>query len=160
MSEKRKTALVVYMAGLFGVAFLIVSISLGIQIKKNTLNTTSAEKVVALQNEIQQLKGEKEELENTVDELQTSFEEFLEGYEYLEGKQYEATAQIKSQQRLLEIYGYLTAYQQAVINEDEDALTLHLLQLEQSIYDAQFMDINLYKQIKEIIDENESETDE
>ena len=34
MSEKRKKALVLYMAGLFGVAFLIVSISLGIQIKK------------------------------------------------------------------------------------------------------------------------------
>ena len=64
------------MAALFGVAFLIVSISLGIQINKNTLNATSAEKVVALQDEIQQLKNENKELEDSVEAVLNSHEIF------------------------------------------------------------------------------------
>ena len=160
MSEKRKKALVVYMAALFGVAFLIVSISLGIQINKNTLNATSAEKVVALQNEIQQLKNENKELEDNVENLETYVNEILEGFEHLEGKAYEATARIKGQQRLLEIYKYLTAYQQAKLEDDEEAMTLHLLQLQQAQQDAQVMDMDLYEQIQTILEENESETDE
>lgn len=160
MSEKRKKALVIYLAGLFGVAFLIVSISLGIQINKNTANATSAEKVIALQDEIQNLKADKKELEAGIDTLEDQLSEILEGFEHLEGKAYEATARIKGQERLIEIYGYLTTYQQAVIEGDEEAQTLGLLQLKQSIHDAQALDQNLYHTIKAILNENESKTDE
>lgn len=158
MSEKRKKALVIYLAGLFGVAFLIVSFSLSIQLKKNTLNATTAEKVIALQEEIQQLKSEKKALEGNVEDLENQISEIIEGFEYLEGKAYESTARIKGQERLIEIYRYLTAYQQAAANEDEEAMTLHILQLKQSAHDAQVLDQNLYQTIKTII--NESETDE
>lgn len=160
MSEKRKKALVAYLAGLFGIAFLIVSISLGIQIKKNTLNTTSAEKVLALQDEIQQLKNEKKELENSVEYLKINLSEVLEGMEFLEGNAYEATARIQRQERLLEINSCLISYQQAVIGQDEEAIAVFLEELKRSTEEAMELDYQLYETIQTIINENESETDE
>ena len=159
MSEKRKKALVAYLAGLFGVAFLIVSFSLGVQLKKNTLNATSAEKVVALQDEIQQLKTENKELENSVDYLKTNLSEVLEGLEFLEGNAHEATAHIQRQERLLEINSCLISYQQAVIAQDEEAIAICLEELKLTAEDAETLDPQLYETIQVIINENESETD-
>ena len=160
MSEKRKKALVVYMAALFGIAFLIVSISLSIQMKKNTVNATSADKVIALQNELQQLKTENKELQSTLSQLETNLTDVLNGIEYLEGKAYESTARINGQERLLEINAMVIAYQQAVIDQDEEAKTKYLEELKEAARDAQPLDSNLYQTIKSIITENESETDE
>ena len=160
MSEKRKKALVVYMAALFGIAFLIVSISLSIQMKKNTVNATSADKVIALQNELQQLKTENKELQSTLSQLETDLTDVLNGIEYLEGKAYESTARINGQERLLEINAMVIAYQQAVIDQDEEAKTKYLEELKEAARDAQPLDSNLYQTIKSIITENESETDE
>jgi acetylglutamate synthase len=160
MSEKRKKALVIYMAALFGIAFLIVSISLSIQMKKNTVNATSAEKVIALQNELQQLKTENKELQSTLSQLETDLTDVLNGIEYLEGKAYESTARINGQERLLEINAMVIAYQQAVIDQDEEAKTKYLEELKEAARDAQPLDSNLYQTIKSIITENESETDE
>ena len=160
MSEKRKKALVVYMAALFGIAFLIVSISLSIQMKKDTVNATSADKVIALQNELQQLKTENKELQGTLSQLETDLTEVLNGIEYLEGKAYESTARINGQERLLEINAMVIAYQQAVIDQDEEAKTKYLEELKEAARDAQPLDSNLYQTIKSIITENESETDE
>ena len=160
MSEKRKKALVVYMAALFGIAFLIVSISLSIQMKKNTVNATSADKVIALQNELQQLKTENKELQGTLSQLETDLTDVLNGIEYLEGKAYESTARINGQERLLEINAMVIAYQQAVIDQDEEAKTKYLEELKEAARDAQPLDSNLYQTIKSIITENESETDE
>ena len=160
MSEKRKKALVVYMAALFGIAFLIVSISLSIQMKKNTVNATSADKVIALQNELQQLKTENKELQSTLSQLETDLTEVLNGIEYLEGKAYESTARINGQERLLEINAMVIAYQQAVIDQDEEAKAKYLEELKEAARDAQPLDSNLYQTIKSIITENESETDE
>ena len=160
MSEKRKKALVVYMAALFGIAFLIVSISLSIQMKKNTVNATSADKVIALQNELQQLKTENKELHGTLSQLETDLTNVLNGIEYLEGKAYESTARINGQERLLEINAMVIAYQQAVIDQDEEAKTKYLEELKEAARDAQPLDSNLYQTIKSIITENESETDE
>ena len=160
MSEKRKTALVVYMAALFGIAFLIVSISLSIQMKKNTVNATSADKVIALQNELQQLKTENKELHGTLSQLETNLTDVLNGIEYLEGKAYESTARINGQERLLEINAMVIAYQQAIIDQDEEGKTKYLEELKEAARDAQPLDSNLYQTIKSIITENESETDE
>lgn len=160
MSERRKKALVIYMAALFGIAFLIVSISLTIQMKKNTLNATSAEKVIALQNELQQLKTENKELQNTLTDLETNLTDVLEGMEYLEGQAFEATARINGQERLLEINAIVIAYQQAVIDADEEAQKNYLEDLKEAAKDAQPLDNNLYQTIKSIINENESDTDE
>ena len=160
MSERRKKALVIYMAALFGIAFLIVSISLTIQMKKNTLNATSAEKVIALQNELQQLKTENKELQNTLTDLETNLTDVLEGMEYLEGQAFEATARINGQERLLEINAIVIAYQQAVIDADEEAQQNYLEDLKEAAKDAQPLDNNLYQTIKSIINENESDTDE
>ena len=160
MSEKRKKALVVYMAALFGIAFLIVSISLSIQMKKNTVNATSADKVIALQNELQQLKTENKELHGTLSQLETDLTNVLNGIEYLEGKAYESTARINGQERLLEINAMVIAYQQAIIDQDEEGKTKYLEELKEAARDAQPLDSNLYQTIKSIITENESETDE
>ena len=160
MSERRKKALVIYMAALFGIAFLIVSVSLCVQLKKNTLNATSAEKVIALQNEIQTLKDQKKELENSIQYLQENLSEVLEGVEYLEGQSHEANARINGQDRLLEINSILIAYQQAVIDGDEAQIKLQLEELKKAAPDAQPLDNRLYQIIKTIINDQESETDE
>ena len=159
MSERRKKALVIYLAALFGVAFIIVSISLGIQINKNTLNATSAEKVIALQQELQTLKNEKKALEKEKANLEENLADILESLEFLEGIAYESTARIKGQERLLEINALVIDYQQAVINEDEEAVAAYLEELKTAIVDAQPLDTELYDFIKTIM-ENESETDE
>lgn len=116
--------------------------------------------MVALQEEIQQLKSEKKAIQTQKEAAEEKLADILESLKFLEGKAYEATARIKGQERLLEIFRYLASYQQAVIEEDEEARTLHLLQLTQSAQDAQVMDQNLYKMIQKIINENESGTDE
>lgn len=130
MSERRKQALVMYLAALFGVAFLVVCISLGIQVKKNTANATSAEKVIALQSELQVTQTEKYRLQQEVGELETSLQEILESSEFLEGKAYEATAKIKEQELQLQASDAVIRLLQATQGDDPDALAQALEEAE------------------------------
>lgn len=154
MSEKRKKALVVYLAALFGVAFVIVSISLGVQLKKNTLNTTTAEKVVALQEEVQKLESENKQLKEEKQELENQLSEILEGFEHLEGTAYAATNRINQLERIRELYEYVTGYDQARLAEDADAQSKYLAYLEQAQQEAKALDEKLYDRIQVILEEN------
>lgn len=154
MSERRKKALVIYLAALFGVAFIIVSFSLGIQLKKNTLNATTAEKVVALQEEIQGLESEKRQLQQEKQELENQVGEILEGFEYLEGTAYAATNRISQLERVTELYEYVCWYYQARLAEDVDAQSHYLDYLEEAQEEAKTLDEKLYGMIQIILEEN------
>ena len=131
MSEKRKKALVVYLAALFGIAFIIVSISLGIQIRQgNTVSTTAAERVEAMQNQMHNLNEENDLLKKQVKGLETTIDEIMEGMEFLEGNAYAATAKIEELTYRLEAYEYLVDVQQALQNGDREALLANLEKLE------------------------------
>lgn len=154
MSEKRKKALVIYLAALFGMAFLIVSISLGIQLKKNTLNATTAEKVVALQEEVQRLESENRQLKGEKQELENQLSEILEGFEHLEETAYAATNRINQLERIQELYEYVTDYDQARLAEDADAQSQYLKYLEEAQEEAKTLDEKLYDRIQIILEEN------
>ena len=130
MSEKRKQALVMYLAALFGVAFLIVCVSLGIQVKKSTANATSAEKVIALQSELQVLRTEKVRLQNDVQELEDSLSEYLESVEFLEGIAHQATAKIEEQELQLQASDAVIRLLQAQQSGEEEALAQALEEAE------------------------------
>ena len=123
MSEKRKKALVAYLAALFGVAFLVVSVSLIIQInKQGTADTTAAERVVALQSQVQRLEEEKETLKTQITSLENDILEIQEGTEYLESIAYDATEYINYLEHQLQAYISLSAAQQAMADGDQAAL--------------------------------------
>lgn len=154
MSERRKKALVIYLATLFGVAFIIVSVSLGVQLKKNTLNATTAEKVVALQEEVQRLESENKQLQEEKQELENQLSEILEGFEYLEETAYAATNRINQLERIQELYEYVTWYNQARLAEDADAQSQYLKYLEEAQEEAKTLDEKLYGIIQIILEEN------
>lgn len=154
MSERRKKALVIYLATLFGVAFIIVSVSLGVQLKKNTLNATTAEKVVALQEEVQRLESENKQLQEEKQELENQLSEILEGFEYLEETAYAATNRINQLERIQELYEYVTWYNQARLAEDADAQSQYLKYLEEAQEEAKTLDEKLYGMIQIILEEN------
>ena len=119
MSEKRKQALVTYLAALFGVAFVVVSISLIVQINKNgSANSTSGQRVEALQIQVQDLQTQNAELAAKTQELQDNLLEIQEGTEYLEGIAYEATSHITSLENQVQAYRWLVAAQTAIFNDD------------------------------------------
>ena len=123
MSEKRKQALVTYLAALFGIAFVVVSISLIVQINKNgSANTTSGQRVEALQTQVQDLQAQNAELSAKADELQDTILEIQEGTEYLEGIAYEATYHITDLENQVLAYRWLVAAQTAIFNEDSVSL--------------------------------------
>lgn len=130
MNEKRKQALVMYLAALFGVAFLIVCVSLGIQVKKNTVNATSAEKVIALQSELQVMRTEKLRLEQEVQEQEDSLSEYLESVEFLEGIAHEATAKIQEQELRLQASDAVIHLLQAQQSGEAEALAQALAEAE------------------------------
>lgn len=153
MSERRKKALVYYLAALFGVAFCIVCISLGIQMKKNTLNATTADKVVALQEELHQLSADNQSLNAKNQELEAQLDEIIEGFEYLEGTAYEATNRINQLQRVNQLYALVTGYQQAQLSGNAQAQLLYLSQLAEAQTEAKALDETLYQTIQTILTE-------
>lgn len=123
MSDKRKQALVTYLAAIFCIAFVVVLISLVIQINRgNSANETTADKVLSLQTRVQDLQTENQNLNNTIKELQDTVLEIQEGTEYLEGVAYDATAKIEELEQTQQAYAYLVAAQNAYINADRETL--------------------------------------
>ena len=134
MSEKRKSALVTYLALLFGIAFVIVSISLIVQLRKgNDPNQSAiAANVAALQSELQELKAENEELkglqeqnlrlQEQVDALQVALKEAQSDSEYLEGNAYNAQASAGLKDEQLKAYDLLTKAQYAYVTGDAETL--------------------------------------
>lgn len=131
MSEKRKKALVVYLAALFGVAFIIVTISLVIQVNQgNSLYASAADKVEALQVQVQQLTADNKNLQQKNGDLEEVISDIQEGQEYLEGVAAEATLRIQELEMQMQVKDYMINLQKAYSDADEEALTQALEYLE------------------------------
>ena len=87
ISEKKRTALLRYMAVLFGVAFLLVLLSFLIQIRdsRETISDLNKSNASALQNAVQ-LQEQNQALNNTNDELEAQLEEQEQAMEDLEAQ--------------------------------------------------------------------------
>ena len=158
MSEKRKQALVAYLAALFGVAFIVVLISLIIQINQSgTANATSAEKVLALQTQVQQLQEENQELSDQAKQLQDTVLEIQEGTEFLESAAHEATANIEKLEQELQASSMLIRAQTALINNDSTALYESMVKLETLFPYLNSQDQQSYKMILDHINNQTQE---
>lgn len=130
MNERRRQALVTYLAALFGVAFVVVLISLIIQINNgNAINATAADKVLSLQGQVQELQTENKNLQakndvlsDDVKELQETLLEIQESTEYLENVAYEATAKLEIMEKAQQAYSCLVTMQEAYYNADRETL--------------------------------------
>lgn len=127
MSERRKQALVTYLALLFGIAFIVVSISLVAQIRKgkdpNGLTAAQLQhQVQELTEENQQLKTDYLQLQEQADALQTALNSAQSNSEYLESSTHEANANADQKAQQLKAYSLLVTAQHAYINQDADTL--------------------------------------
>lgn len=148
-SENRKQALVTYLAALFGVAFLIVLISLIIQVNHGSANT-SAEKVEAMQAQIKDLQSENasllealagqsddataqqlQEYQDQIRSLQQTILSMSENSEYLESNANDASIAGKQ----LDALTWLAKAQNAYISQDADTLRSAMAQLEDGLYE-------------------------
>ena len=121
-----------YLAALFGVAFVVVLISLIIQINQNgTGNSTSADKVMVLQSQVQQLQREKAEIEQEKTELQNALLEIQEGVEFIEGTAQEATGHITAMEMELSAVRRLMDAQYAIAHGDDKTLVEAMADLEE-----------------------------
>lgn len=143
MSEKRKKALIIYLAGLFVAAFILVSISLWSQSQKGPI-TTSADRVMQLQSQIQKLEATISEMELNMTNMENEMEEIGESYDFVLKNTENAVAQINYLEIRLTAYQYLTQLQQAYSLNDLpemtrliellDPMSAHLEENDQAIY--------------------------
>jgi len=124
MSEKRKKALIVYLAGLFVAAFLFVGISLWSQSLKGPI-TTSADRVMQLQSQIQELEATIHEMELNMTNMENEMVEIGESYDFILKNTQNAASQINYLEIQLTAYQYLTQLQQAYhLNDQAEAARL------------------------------------
>ena len=142
-SAKRRQALVTYLAALFGVAFLVVLISLIVQLNSgsNPVANTSAEKVEALQEQVKSLQEENasllsalaeqsddataqqlQEYQDQVRQLQEIIIQMSEANEYLESNSHDVSSSEELLTQQLKALKLLSAAQMAYIKEDADAV--------------------------------------
>ena len=112
MSEKRKKALIIYLSGLFVAAFILVSISLMGQAQKGPI-TTSADRVMQLQGQIQTLEATLGEMELNMTNMENEMVEIGESYDFILKNMEEAVGQIQHLNIQLTAYQYMTQLQQA-----------------------------------------------
>lgn len=147
ITEKRKRALVWYLAGLFGIAFLVVLLSLFLRGQSQEPgSTTPADNSVQIQelyDRINQLESEKAELEQEkeslaaeildqqemMDNLNIMINELSNSLEYTENNQfYSEDSQLYRD--TLEAYKLLVRAQNAFIDYDEEVLESTMKELE------------------------------
>ena len=115
ISEKKRTALLRYMAVLFGVAFLLVLLSFFIQIRDsretisdmNQSNASALQNAVKLQEANQTLTADKEELELQLSETEQELENARQETEDLKTQQEETEAAFAEEESLRESYELL-----------------------------------------------------
>ena len=143
MSEKRKKALIIYLAGLFVAAFILVSISLLGQAQKGPI-TTSADRVMQLQSQIQKLEATIHEMELNMANMENELVEIGESYDFILKNTDSAVSQVNYLEIRLTAYQYLSQLQNAYhVNDLKtmaelidrlDPMSEHLEENDQAIY--------------------------
>lgn len=172
ITPKYRNALLRYMVILFVVAFLIVSLSLLVQMRnsQNTitaLNQTSAsalQNAEQLQQQNQALTEENDALQATIRELEDRLEDLEQQAKLTEGeltsvKQEQEQAQEQTQAQF-DAYELLLKAQQARQNEDAEAFDAAMASLAEVQDNLSPAGAELYKQLSEITEEEEEETDD
>lgn len=112
MSEKRKKALIVYLAGLFVAAFVLVGISLVGQAQKGPI-TTSADRVMQLQGQIQNLEATIQKMDLDMTNLENELVEMGESYDFILKNTQDVISQMNHMDIRLTAYQYLSQLQHA-----------------------------------------------
>ena len=146
MSEKRKKALIVYLAGLFLAAFVLVGISLLGQAQKGPI-TTSADRVMQLQAQIQELEATVQEMDLNMTNLENELVEMGESYDFILKNTQEAVSQMNYLEIRLTAYQYLTQLQQAYHLGDVVEVNRLLTELEPLSVHLEENDLAIYQEI-------------
>lgn len=147
ITEKRKCALVWYLVGLFGIAFVVVLLSLFLRGQTNDPSGTDPaensiqiqelyDRINELEEENESLKTENEELtaelmekQEMMDNLNIMIDELSNSLEYTENAQF-YTEDNEKYQRTLTAYKTLVRAQNAFIDYDEEVLETAMKELE------------------------------
>ena len=146
MSEKRKKALIVYLAGLFVAAFILVCISLMGQAQKGPI-TTSADRVMQLQGQIQTLEATLTEMELNMTNMENEMVEIGESYDFILKNMEEAVGQIQHLNIQLTAYQYMTQLQQAYHENDLEEMKQIIEALDPMSAHLEENDLTVYKTI-------------
>ena len=156
MSEKRKKALIVYLAGLFVAAFIFVGLSLWSQSLKGPI-TTSADRVMQLQSQIQELEATIHEMELNMNNMENEMVEIGESYDFLLNNTQSASEEIKSLETRLTAYQYMTLLQQARLEENKEEVTSLLAAMEPYTQYLEENDLISYQAIEAYAQETPAE---
>jgi len=146
MSEKRKKALIVYLAGLFVAAFVLVSISLIGQAQKGPI-TTSADRVMQLQGQIQDLEAMVQEMDLNMTNLENELVEMGESYDFILKNTEEAFSQVHYLEIRLTAYQYLSQLQQAYHEGNLEEIQRLIAELEPMTAHLEENDLAIYQEI-------------
>ena len=173
ITEKRKKALVWYLAGLFGIAFVVVLLSLflngnGGQVPAGTDDSTAGntsqmqelydrineleEKNVQLQAENRDLQKKNLEQQEMMDGLNLMIDELSNSLEYVEGSQY-MDADAEAIARKVAAYDTLVKAQAAFIDYDEAALEAAVAELAENLDLLSQDAINAYYMLTEYMEQ-------
>lgn len=135
LSERRKRALVTYLACLFGAAFVVVAISWAVSYRGHMLNVSQLEAdASSISNEMREMKRENRAMSERISELEQELyekEQALEygeaaTQEYIEGVKNEAELSVR---RVTSAYEMLLWAKQAYDEKNEDVFVDVMLQL-------------------------------
>lgn len=171
ITERRKKALVWYLVGLFGIAFVVVLISLflrgngGQNPNPDSTGEPSAQmqelydRINALEDENAALKEEKADLEQEIldqqemmDGLNLMIDEMSNSLEYVEGNQYvdadseQIARKMNAYELLVKAQAAFIDYDEAVLEETMNELGEHLDLLSQDAINAYYMVIEYMEQ--------------
>lgn len=143
LSERRKKALLAYLALLFGAAFVVVAVSMVLTWKSHqatvdqlNINTSNAmSRAEALQEESQILQQRVKDLETSLEYSETALEYNEAALEYSEAKNQEYVENIRNEaaltvERKAQAYELLLRAQQAIETLDEENFAEAMLRLE------------------------------
>lgn len=140
ISDEKRTALLRYMAILFGVAFLLVLLTFLIQLRDskqtiselNKSNASALQNAVQLQEKNQALTTAKLDLEDQVEELEAEVEDLTDANTALEKTQKDLEKQLdEATQKVTDTQtAYVLLTQAKAVEEDTEALAPIMAQLE------------------------------
>ena len=156
MSDKRKKALIVYLAGLFVAAFVLVTISLYGQSQKGPI-TTSADRVMQLQSRIQDLESTIGEMELTITNMENELVEIGESYDFILKNTDSAVSQVNYLTIRLQAYKQLVQLQEAYRVNDLIGMARIIETLDPMQAHLEEADLALYQTIYNYVQENPAE---
>ena len=180
ITERRKKAMVIYLVGLFGIAFIIVLVSLlmkgvpgnnqvsnaqvealqaqiqALETEKQNLqneNKTLIDEKEALSSEVETLKSVQEESDLKIYELNCLLVELTNASEYVESASTDANAQIEMLLQRIAAYETLVKAQNKFIDYDETLLEEAMKALESQLGHLSADAVNAYYMILEYMEQ-------